>query len=414
MFVQLWSILGQLLDRNDVSMFRQIMPAFWMLLKSVTPVDSDKDLSLLKQAVKEHHSNVYLYDLTKKYSFRDDSLPDGTTPDQFSIFYHKKEIEKLNVPVLAWSSWLDSGYGDASINRFLNIDNPMITIMGDWNHGARTTANPFFPSKTQVSPTPKERHNAWVGFFNQCLKEEGIKGKTLYYYTMVEEKWKKTSVWPPEGHSMQRWYLTDNNGLSTSITQDKVDEDNYKINFRTTTGNLNRWYTLLSFPISYPDRAKEDKKLLTYTSAPVNEDIEITGNPILNLYLASTHEDGAIFAYLEDVDKNGNVTYLTDGQFRVIHRKISSEKPPYKMMIPYHSFLKKDVMPLVPGEIAEIKFGLYATSVLIRKGHSIRIAIAGADKDTFLRYPAKGKPTITIARNKNNPSYIDLPIIHKV
>ncbi|MFX1452687.1 MAG: CocE/NonD family hydrolase, partial [Promethearchaeota archaeon] len=412
-FVQLWSILGQLLDRNDVSMFRQIMPAFWLLLKSVTPIDADKDLNLLKTAIEEHHSNQYIYDLTKKYSFRDDSLPDGTTPDQFSIFNHKKEIEKLNIPILAWCAWLDSGYVDAIINRFLNIDNPMIAILGDWNHGARTPANQFFPSRPRVSPTPEERHTAWIGFFNQCLKGGGIKGKTLYYYTMVEEKWKKTNVWPPNGHAMQRWYLTENNGLSTTIPQDKDGEDNYKINFRATTGNLNRWYTLLSFPISYPNRAEEDKKLLTYTSAPIKEDIEITGNPIINLYLTSTDEDGAIFAYLEEVDEKGNVTYICDGQFRVIHRKISSEKPPYKMMIPYHSFLRKDAMPLVPGEIAEIKFGLYATSVVIRKGHSIRIAIAGADKDTFLRYPAKGKPTITIARNKTNPSYIDLPVIRK-
>ena len=29
--------------------------------------------------------------------------------------------------------------------------------------------------------------------------------KILYYYTMGEEKWKKSDIWPPLGHSMQRW-----------------------------------------------------------------------------------------------------------------------------------------------------------------------------------------------------------------
>ena len=61
----------------------------------------------------------------------------------------------------------------------------------------------------------------------------------------------------------------------------------------------------------------------------------------------------------------------------------------------------------------EVKFGLHATSVLIKSGHKIRIAIAGADKDTFLRYPKEGKPTITISRNSEFPSYIKLPIIKK-
>ena len=153
--------------------------------------------------------------------------------------------------------------------------------------------------------------------------------------------------------------------------------------------------------------------MLTYTSATLEEDIEITGNPIITLYIDSTHEDGAIHVYLDDVDEQGNITYITDGQLRVIHRKISNEDPPYKIMVPYHSYKKKDAEPLVPGEIAEIKFGLYVTSVLIRKGHKIRIAIAGADKGTFAKYPADGRPTITVHRNKNYASYIDLPLILK-
>ena len=61
----------------------------------------------------------------------------------------------------------------------------------------------------------------------------------------------------------------------------------------------------------------------------------------------------------------------------------------------------------------EVKFGTRATSALIRKGNRLRIAIAGADKDTFKQYPAegKGKPTITISRNESHASYIDLPVI---
>jgi hypothetical protein len=68
-------------------------------------------------------------------------------------------------------------------------------------------------------------------------------------------------------------------------------------------------------------------------------------------------------------------------------------------------------MPLVPGQIAELKFALQPTSVLIKKGHRLRLAIAGADKDTFARIPETGVPTIKIARNKQNASWIELPVI---
>jgi uncharacterized protein len=66
---------------------------------------------------------------------------------------------------------------------------------------------------------------------------------------------------------------------------------------------------------------------------------------------------------------------------------------------------------MVPGQIAELKFGLQPTSVLIKKGHRLRIAIAGADKNTFARIPAQGTPAISVARNKNRASWIELPVI---
>jgi predicted acyl esterase len=54
---------------------------------------------------------------------------------------------------------------------------------------------------------------------------------------------------------------------------------------------------------------------------------------------------------------------------------------------------------------------LQPTSILIKKGHRLRIAIAGADKDTFVRIPETGVPVIKIARNKNNASWIELPVM---
>jgi uncharacterized protein len=73
----------------------------------------------------------------------------------------------------------------------------------------------------------------------------------------------------------------------------------------------------------------------------------------------------------------------------------------------------RDAQLLTSSQITEIKFGLYPTSVLIRKGHRIRIAIAGADKDTFVRLPAEGTPVITVARNKRHASFIDLPVVSR-
>jgi putative CocE/NonD family hydrolase len=411
-FMQTWSFLGFNLDINNPKVFRQLLPTVWLFSKGVKPVDSDGDLKFLNDAIKQHKHNHYVHEHAKERNYRDEVLPDGTQFDDV-IMNHQSRIEESKIPMLVWCSWYDSGYVDAVIHRFLNLTNPMICILGDWNHGAAFPANQFFPNRAVVTPSPKERINAFINFFDTCIYADGIKGKVLYYYTLVEEQWKKTSVWPPKGHVYQRWYLTENLGISKEMPKKDTGENNYKINFRTSTGRLNRWWTLLGQPISYEDRAKMDEKMLCYTSLPFERDTEITGQIIVCIYLKSTHEDGALFVYLEDIDEEGKVTYITDGEFRVIHRKISSEEPPYKILIPYHTYKKEDSALLIPGEIAEIKFGLHTTSVLIRKGHRIRIAIAGHDKDTFKRYPEDGRPTITISSNKIHASYIDLPIIDK-
>ncbi len=412
-FIQLWSFLGKNLDLNNPRVFRQIRPEAWLLTKGVKPVKSDKDLKFFHEALGQHDANMYVYEHTLTENFRDDQILDGSSFDDFSIFDRKDEIERSNVPVLAWCSWLDSGYCDAIIHRFMNLSNPQIAILGDWTHGAVEPANQFFPSRTSVTPTPKDKVNAWMNFFDKCIYSGGIQGQVIYYYTLVEEQWKKSNVWPPIGHDYQKWYFSEKFTLARKKPENDIGEDIYKINFRATTGRNNRWWALLGLPITYENRAKVDEKLLCYTSQSFEEDTEITGQIILCLYLASTHEDGAVFAYFEDIDEEGNITYITDGQFRLIHRKVLSKEPPYKILIPYHSYKKEDSAPLIPGEITEVKFGFHVTSVLIKKGHKIKIAIAGADKDTFLRYPSEGKPTITISRNSVNSSYLDIPIIKK-
>ena len=66
---------------------------------------------------------------------------------------------------------------------------------------------------------------------------------------------------------------------------------------------------------------------------------------------------------------------------------------------------------MVPGEVAEVTFALHPTSVLFRRGHRIRIAIAGADADTFARIPAEGMPLWTVEIGPSRASHIMLPVI---
>src|SRR5262249_3861112 len=135
--------------------------------------------------------------------------------------------------------------------------------------------------------------------------------KLLYYFTMGVEKWNVTDTWPVAGMKMTKWYFSEGNSLSEVPTQATAGEDRYQINFAATTGLKNRWHTQVGGTVAYPNRAAEDEKLLTYTSAPLTRDVEVTGYPVVDLFITSTETDGAFFVYLEDVDETGVVTYLT-------------------------------------------------------------------------------------------------------
>ena len=162
--------------------------------------------------------------------------------------------------------------------------------------------------------------------------------------------------------------------------------------------------------IAYPDRKEKAKKMLVYNSQPMNTDREITGHPIVDLFLSTDANDGAVFIYLEDVHENGDVTYITEGQFRFIHRKQSSEKPSHVQWGPYHTFNQKDASPVVPGEIFRLGFDLIPTSYLLKKGHSLRLSIAGVDRDHF-EFRQFQNTVINVASGGNHPSRIQVPFV---
>jgi len=67
-------------------------------------------------------------------------------------------------------------------------------------------------------------------------------------------------------------------------------------------------------------------------------------------------------------------------------------------------------MRLVPGQVAELTFDLFPISYLFKKGHSIRVALSGADSDHFRTVPADAA-SLEFYRSKINASRIVLPSI---
>jgi putative CocE/NonD family hydrolase len=385
--------------------------------RGVKPVDEDVDGALVAAAVEARRDAPGVYEGLSRITFRDDR-PEvwGVSMLDWSIHTHVDDVERSGVPIYSWAGWLDAGTASGVIHRFATLSNPQKAIIGPWSHGGGHHASPFRPPDFETVPSRGEQLDESLCYFDRYLKDvdNGTAERELIYYTMGEETWKSTTSWPPAGASRRSMFFAADNALATEPPQDESGRDEYTVDFDATTGTTNRWYTQRGAnDVVYPDRAAADARLLTYTSEPLGDDLEVTGTPIVRMHVRSTEADNAFFVYLEDVDPTGRVLYLTEGHLRGLHRKVSQEPPPYRVFGPYHSYLSADASPMTPGEVVSIEIGMIPTSVLFRKGHRIRLALAGADKDTFTRIPENGMPTWTIERNRTLRSELDLPVIER-
>jgi hypothetical protein len=411
-FTKTWAKFNDALDRNEMGEVNKGW-RFKLFAKGVRPVDEDGNGEILRKAVPSHIYNYNPHELAKKITFRDDPWPTdpGLPIETFSPHGHIQSFRSSGIPVYSYSGWCDGAYAHSAIKRFINVrTSGSRMVIGPWMHGGFYNCSPYSEGKSGF-----DHHGELLRFFDHFVKGEdtGIQNeKPVHYYTMGEERWKTADSWPPKGVTTHILFLSINQSLSGTAPHGVGHWDEYRVDYSAGTGDHSRWNTLITNgPVSYPDRDGRDQKLLVYNSPQLEKDLEVTGHPIVTLFIRSTASDGNFFVYLEDVDETGRVRYVTEGMLRALHRKVSDEEPqPYLDLVPYHSAKRKDALPFLDGEIAELRFGLLPTSYLFKKGHSIRIAIAGADKDHFI-VPSVPPPTWRVYRDQPYSSRIELPVM---
>lgn len=416
---------GGLRTDGFLEQWSEINAAFDNMPDYAKAVDADTDGELLLQALADHN-NPNIAQTMRTIDYRNDPYGEsGLTFVDISPYHLRGSIEEHAVPMQVWVSWLDAATADGALSRYLTIDNPQQIIIGPWSHGGGPSIDPFKPDPVQGEGSEahlanleamKPQMEQVLAFFDCYLKESECTetASQITYYTLNSGTWQNTTVWPPEGFTTQHLYLAEGGALTPAVPMTEAAADEYAVDFSATTGQTNRWMAQMGIPVDYTtSRAGADEKLLTYTSLPLPTDTEITGSPIVTLFVASTTADSAFHVYLEDVAPDGQITYITEGVLRAVHHPVSQSQPPFVQLGPFHTFNREDASPLRPGEVTKITFKLYATSVLIEDGHSLRLSIAGADADTFARYPMEGSPMWTVHRSSAYPSHLALPMVER-
>jgi uncharacterized protein len=415
-FISIWGNATAAMDRNDICTLAEtpgLMCTFtkWMV-PGVKPVDSDASGEQLAEILRTRKSNNVLNGLTG-VEYRDDPFKDGGGISLASVspFSKKEAFEKHQVPMMVWSSWMDSATTDGTLSRYLTFNTPQVVHIGAYSHGGMYDADPTMPVDTQSAPASEKQWAVIADFFDTYLRSgsPAAPKRMIDYFTMGARTWHQTAVWPPIGTTKQLLYFGDNSSLT--VSQTGAASDQYAVDFTAATTKQTRWATQMGGgDVIYPDRREADKKLLSYTSAPVPAPMTITGTPVVTAYLSTTATDGVVIAYLEDVAPDGRVTYITEGVLRLTNRKETDASLPYVTLGVNRTFLRADALPVTPGEVMQVRVPLYATSIQIKAGHRLRIALAGAADSQFDRTPKTGAVTWTLYRDAKRPSGVELPI----
>ena len=374
----------------------------------VAPVDEDKDGELLKSALREHRQNHNWYRLLESCPFRD-SAATGTGEvlhETRSPGSRLAAVEDFGVPMYHLAGWYDMFPRDTFL-WFANAANPQKLVIGPWfhvdTHGLDTAAE----------------HLRWYDHWLKGVANGVMDEAPIHYWVIdapVGQEWRSTDVWPLAEEQPTAFYLDAGPSGSVGSVNDgrlgydmSSGSDTYRVDSTTTTGVTNRWANANGGATGYPDMTANDEKGLTYTTSVLEQPIEVTGHPVVYLWVSTSAEDGDFYAYLEDVQPDGFSQYVTEGVLRASHRALG-EAPWNHLGLPYHSGLATDTQPL-PDDLVELVFDLHPTSKIFRAGHRIRLTIVGADSDNDRALVYEPPPVVTICRDAKRPSRVVLPVI---
>lgn len=414
-FTKNWGAANVALDNNK---FPEKARKARFVVRGVQPVKGDK--KGIKRAVEAHQDNLNVYDGAKTIVYRDDKSGNeaAARAEIFSPYFYQDEINQSGTVIYSMSGWYDADYPHASIKRFLTYTNPNNRlILGPWEHGGNFNCSPV-----NAGPSGFDKLNELMKFFDFYLKDipTGIEDEPrVHYFTMVEEKWKTADTWPPKTARSEYIYLGPDNQLKTNKQTENSGSYTYMVDTTTGTGPDARWNSVfgeLHQPQAYIDLEERLDKMLLIKGEALTKDLEITGHAAAHLYLSSSDEDGAVFLYLLDEAPDGSIRYITEGNIRLMHRKLGDKtKAPYKdaATVPYHSYNKADAAPMPVNRPEAVSFDLLPVSYMVPKGHKLIMAVSCADRDHFELLDKAGDE-IQIYYGNQYPSKLELPIVPKL
>jgi len=259
------------------------------------------------------------------------------------------------------------------------------------------------PKKLQMRGPP----NAWAAnaefngvelhekvmlpFYDRFLKgkeTEWDKRAAVEYFVRGANVFRTSDTWPPAGVRYKAWHLQAGpSGSVTSLNDGVLSASPSTGGEKTAYSYPNPgWVTgVVGFGPSGPPNFDPVRRVLTFTTVPLEQDLEIAGPIKLVLYASSTRNDTDFIVKLSEQfpqspqgrgkGLNPGSQVVTKGWLRASHRalneKHSTEMEPY----PLHTRAE----PIKPGGVYKFDISVEPNAFRFKKGNRIRLELANGD-----------------------------------
>jgi putative CocE/NonD family hydrolase len=224
-------------------------------------------------------------------------------------------------------------------------------------------------------------------------------------YVMGANRWRAEDAWPLPGTRVTSYYLRADGLLSPEAPGSTEPPQSYRYDSQNPMPSpevgpgmsmgRNRVGALLQ---------RDD--VLVYTTPALEEAIEITGEISATLFAASSATDTDWMLRLVDITPEGEAFHIVDGVMRARYR--TSRTSP---------------SPLTPGAVERYDVNLWATSLVLDRGHRLALVVSSSNFPKYDRHPNISADlsktterdfvvaTQTIHHSAQWPSAIELPIV---
>ncbi|WP_079504317.1 CocE/NonD family hydrolase [Mesobacillus jeotgali] len=291
-------------------------------------------------------------------------------------------------------------------------------LMGNWTHGTYGSGLP-----ADNVPALDQLALRWFDQYLMGMNTNINKIPDVTQYVLGEDRFEVQPGWPHKNVNAEKFYLRRGN-LLTKDSPSSAEPSRTMLQQPLNgicSGSTNQWMAGIpdALPCTKDNRLTETMEL-TYTTAPVNADLRISGPIAANIFAKTTARELVLSVRVTDVAPDGTSREITAGWLAASHRSVDESKSRFldgENIQPWHPFTKSASKEVKPYEVMEMDIEIFPSNFVIKEGHRLRVAIGPSD------FPHSMSPVpqlldqlggfATILNNSKYPSSIVLPVVEE-